>query len=271
MRRLMLLLILIWASAVSTMADPNDLAGGVLITHYVHQYPVRYYTYCSEFDHNSSVNIDDAADQVCRMDDVSDLYEPTIWYVVAAFHEDKVWCGTQFGLGDYNPYGFYLTGVRFVNCLDNSLEIPSPGWPGPNSGISIAATDVQWEGNYRPICWFMGYTYLAYYQDDYTPTLIEVVEYPGQDFLGFGNCEAPSQVWPAEGGALGIFMDGIAVYPKTPGACCFEDGGCIVMIDSDCLASGGEWQGEATDCTPSPCPVSASDEHSWGDIKVLYQ
>ncbi len=36
------------------------------------------------------------------------------------------------------------------------------------------------------------------------------------------------------------------------GACC--DGElCDVMIEDDCVASGGEYQGDDTDCDPNPC------------------
>jgi hypothetical protein len=287
MRKMLLVLILIVTCAITIEADENNLAGGVLIAHYVPRISVRYQqSPCDRYFNDPSAQIHDASEQVCRSDVISDYSWPDTWYVIAAFHEEKVWCGTQFGLGDYHPYAFYLTHSG-SNCLANSLEIPTSGWPGPGEGISIAATDVPYEGNYIPIYAFQGYTYYG----PSVPTLIEITEYPGQGFLGFGNCEAPSQAWPAEGGAMGFFMDGIAVYPVTPGACCLSDGTCEVMVETECdgefhfdttcdptpcsnplgaccftdgiclpvleaecLASGGDWLGGGTDCNPNLCP-----------------
>jgi hypothetical protein len=347
MRVIVVFVALIGMCATNALADENNLAGGVLITHYVTYPAIRYVTpLCERYDTDPDFGIDDASEQVCRIDEVlppPGYLNPAVWYVVAAFHEDKIWCGTQFGLGDYHPYVFYICGQG--ECLDNCLMIPTVGWPGPNTGISIAATDEVWEGNYRPIYYFQGYTYLAM-GGDFTPTLLELTDYPGQDFMGFGNCMSPVQTWSAEGGALGVFMDGIAVYPQTPGACCqldggcevmveaecdgeyfpditcdpnpcpslvgaccFEDGSCLVVLESDCQASGGDWQGINTNCDPNlcppplraccddngnctlttqddcdgdwfedeavcdpnPCPFSASEETSWGEIKTKYR
>jgi hypothetical protein len=303
MRRIFLFLFLICACACSTMADPDNLAGGVLITHYVPPYspPLRYPVPC--YDYDAVLEIDDASQQLCRTDYVSTYQDPAIWYVLAAFHEDKTWCGTQFGLGDYNNFVFYL--IDHGQCLSNSLEIPTAGWPRPNTGISIAATDEMWEGNFRPIYYFRGYAYMAALYGDYTPTLIELTDYPGQNFMGFGNCEAPSQTWPAEGGALGVFTDGVAVYPQTPGACCDSDGVCEVKLEQECDGEfvsvttcdpnpcpqslraccdendvcslteqgncDGEWLADEISCEPNPCQISRSDGSSWGEIKVLYR
>ncbi|MEP0846734.1 MAG: hypothetical protein HRF50_07930 [Phycisphaerae bacterium] len=39
-----------------------------------------------------------------------------------------------------------------------------------------------------------------------------------------------------------------------PGACCFDDGSCQVLLPADCFAQGGAFQGLNTDCDPNPCP-----------------
>ncbi|MBT8485989.1 MAG: choice-of-anchor E domain-containing protein, partial [Phycisphaerae bacterium] len=38
------------------------------------------------------------------------------------------------------------------------------------------------------------------------------------------------------------------------GACCFSDGSCVLTTDANCVAAGGVYQGEATDCGVVACP-----------------
>ncbi|MGB0715180.1 MAG: multicopper oxidase domain-containing protein [Phycisphaerae bacterium] len=38
------------------------------------------------------------------------------------------------------------------------------------------------------------------------------------------------------------------------GACCFDDGICEILMDTDCVAQGGDYQGDGQLCTPNPCP-----------------
>jgi hypothetical protein len=233
----------------SAVADPSNLYGGVLIAH--HPDGLVYSAgelWCDRYVDTYAIT--DAADQNPRSDTMSDVVNQDVWFVIAAFHEDKVWCGTQFGLGDYNPLGWYMTSGG-GNCLANSLEIPTAGWPGPMTGISIAATDVQYAGNFVPIWWFEGYTYLG------EPTLVPISVDPSQDFIGFGNCEAPAGVWSAEGGTMGFFTDGVMVFPEIPPdpeACCDEFGGCVMLLAEECLDAGGmPYPGE--DCAAFECPI----------------
>jgi len=43
-----------------------------------------------------------------------------------------------------------------------------------------------------------------------------------------------------------------------PGACCHGDGSCDELSESDCIASGGTWQGPGTDCDPNPCGTTGA-------------
>jgi hypothetical protein len=233
----------------SAVADEANLFGGVLIAH--HPDGLVYSEgeeWCARY--MDTYFITDAADQNPRSDRMSDVVDKDVWFVIAAFHEEKVWCGTQFGLGDFDPYGWYMTSSG-GNCLANSLEIPTAGWPAPMTGISIAATDVQYAGNFVPIYWFEGYTYTG------EPTLVPVTVDPSQDFIGFGNCEAPAGVWSADGGTMGFFTDGVPVYPIPPPdpiACCDEFGGCVMLLEEECLEAGGmPYPGE--DCAAFECEV----------------
>ncbi len=42
--------------------------------------------------------------------------------------------------------------------------------------------------------------------------------------------------------------------PPASGACCFNDGTCIVTTSASCASSAGSYQGDGTDCDPNPCP-----------------
>ncbi len=42
--------------------------------------------------------------------------------------------------------------------------------------------------------------------------------------------------------------------PPASGACCFNDGHCAVLSQSNCVQQGGTYQGDDTLCDPNPCP-----------------
>lgn len=41
--------------------------------------------------------------------------------------------------------------------------------------------------------------------------------------------------------------------PSETGACCYDDGGCDVLSESDCTAAEGIWQGSGTTCEETEC------------------
>ncbi len=55
----------------------------------------------------------------------------------------------------------------------------------------------------------------------------------------------------------------------TLGACCYNDGTCDDLTESDCTDAGGNWQGTGTTCDddPNPC-VGACCEGEFGDTCV---
>jgi hypothetical protein len=58
--------------------------------------------------------------------------------------------------------------------------------------------------------------------------------------------------------ALSIKTFDVAVPPGGPGACCKPTGGgCEVLSQEDCAAADGAWQGPATVCDESSCPIGA--------------
>jgi hypothetical protein len=225
-------------------ADPNNLAGGVLIAHYA---PNAAYTtgidWCFEY-HNSGYGIEDCAGQI----NVQPAGEFNVWYVVCAFPlEDKIWCGTEFGFGDITV-GIYW--AEWGPCLANALEIPTSGWPGSGEGVAVVGTDTPWTGNFEPAYFFVTYPY----GDGVMPLDVD----PAQNFAGMGNCDSPSVTWDAAClGAMGIgAVGGVYCCPEgeEPGACCFLDTGeCQMLLEYDCGVAGGVYYGG--DCEPvNPCP-----------------
>lgn len=61
--------------------------------------------------------------------------------------------------------------------------------------------------------------------------------------------------------------------PPVYGACCFEDGSCMILTDDDCAAGGGLWEGPDTECEPNPCPqpLGACCVMDTGECLVLTQ
>ncbi len=150
--------------------------------------------------------IDSCGAQVNRID----TYDGVIWFVLAAWSEAKQWCGTEFGLGSFDPGSFEFT--DHGPCYpDEGLEIPTDGWPGPEEGTAFVTTTVDWDGNFQPVYWFAGYAY----EDG----LVGLTANPSTGFAGTSNCENPPQVYPLDSfGAMGFFQDGVAACPAESSA-----------------------------------------------------
>jgi hypothetical protein len=256
MKKVLLALALL-GFAGGAMADPADLAGGCFIAHYCE--PLGYSSdapalgWCGEYAASHAITFHDQ--QVNEI--YTTTYLPSSWFVIAAWDgEDKEWCGTEFGFGDYNAQCFGI--LEWAGCYppDGGLEIPTAGWPGPNEGIAFVVTGAAWMGNYVPVMWFGGYAY-GYYGETVIPIDVD----PPTAFAGFSNCAAPPEPFDAvELGGMGINMEGTYAQPMPfqppTGACCLPgpDYPCEVLTEEECIAAGGEYLGDDTDCgPPNPC------------------
>lgn len=75
---------------------------------------------------------------------------------------------------------------------------------------------------------------------------------------------APRVTFPVEAGTCYLVRIGgvngatgtgdITVACDPDGACCFLDGHCEELVESDCIAALGTFSGPATTCTPNTCP-----------------
>ena len=135
-----------------------------------------------------------------------------------------------------------------------TIEVPDTGWPDTptTAGNSVAFGSPIVGDHLFPFYYFdvwgePGWYYCtainpvggyAGYVDDSNPPELDEIDLFGCVYYhqtGYNNC-------PSEG--------------PLPGACCFENGDCILTMDVDeCLGLGGyDWLGEGTLCDPNPCP-----------------
>ncbi len=306
MKSVFLALVLVGVAAGAASAQPDNLAGGVLITHFPSVLIWSDYGYpegwCQHY-------IDNWAIQSCDQQNPQiEVTNNGLWYVLAAWLEPKVFCGVEFGFGDYgNP--FFIMSFGVCNPGNDALEIATEGWPGPNQGTALAAVSTPWAGNYVPVYYFEGY---AYGNADIIPLSVD----PPTGFAGMGNCQSPPVTYRAAClGGMGLMMPGIACCPEQPpayvccigtecrlvfaeeecanmggefhdewntcdpnfcmpppefGACCVACD-CLFVLETECAILEGIWQGDGTDCDPNPCGPSPVESTSWGTIKDLYR
>jgi hypothetical protein len=225
-------------------AQMDDLTGGVFITHHdpaiVASVPPE--GYCAHYEEGYAITTCEEQNPMIMTD------APVVWFLLSAFPGDKMWCGTEFGFGQYDPYLFIFT-LAGPCAPGGFLEIPTEGWPGPMEGTAIVTTDTPWEGNFKPVYFFEGYYYY------YGPGMIPVDVSPSTGVGGWGNCLTPPEVFDAACfPAMGVMGDGMYCCPEIPtGACCVGED-CYEVSEMDCAVMGGEFLGVGTDCgPPNPC------------------
>ncbi len=251
---LLLLLACVLGLLTTANADPDNLEGGVLITHAASPDCLEWIGYyggdpCAAWeDGTAPCAIEVCEEQVNWIPADGALNMQHIW-VVAAWYEEKLWCGFEFGISPSFNEQFYF--VQWGSCGPDHLELPTGEWPGAGEGVAVASIAEPWEGNFYPIYYFLGYSY--------EPSLLELDVDPITDFAGFANCDMPSILSDAEClGAIGIGegMEGYDCCPFTPElwACCFADWSCVMLMEQDCIAAGGAWvEGASCDDVPDPC------------------
>jgi hypothetical protein len=269
MKRLLLLTMLLWLAHAPGTADPLDLEGGVFICHHPpalvwsHEgYPEGW---CRHYlDHHA---IHSCAEQNPRLDATG--MDWTVWYVIAAWAEEKTWCGAEFGLGPFDPQLFTFT--QWGPCFPSQgLEIRTPGWPGTRQGVALAIVDAPWAGNFVPIYWFEGYSYGG-------AGLIPLSVDPRTAFAGTSDCNAPLEKVYHYGlgqlGALGVGADGIAVCPidESLGVCCVN-AACHLLTEEECAALQGAFHPAWHSCEPeNPCAPTPDAPGTWGALKDRYR
>jgi hypothetical protein len=202
------LLLLVLLMPGSALSDSSNLEGGVFIAHHP---PGLQYTsgqdWCARYFQEFA--IDSCSEQNSRIDLDGNQGQSSVWFVLAAWAEEKEWCGAEFGFAQYDStiYAFISSGPCFPDGSGGGLEIPTAGWPGPNAGVALSISGAPWSGNFVPVYFFAGY---AYYQGE-----MPLAANPSSEFGGTANCETPPQSWAATAfGAMGIFQDGTSACPE---------------------------------------------------------
>jgi predicted outer membrane repeat protein len=219
---------------------------GVFIAHHA---PGAIYTdgedACARYQTDFAIH--DCAEQNNRIDGTS----PTVWYVLSAWETEKQWCGTQFGLGPFDPESFVFQ--EWGKCgPPGTLEVATPGWPGPNRGVVLSApTGGSWAGNFVPVYWFAGYAY--------HPGVVPLTPHPQLGSGGWTDCATPPETWQASCfGSMGMMAEGSYCcpggVPASIRACCAADGTCALVSEPACADLGGAWHEDWPACSPNPCP-----------------
>ncbi len=263
MRRALVIAGLLGFFATLAGADPTDLTGGALITHNAGYWERYHQPTCATYYQYSPIS--SCEEQNNTMD--TGEYA---WFVIAAFDEDKEWCGVQFGFGDYNPG--MMVFYEWSPCAPGGfLELPSADWPGPLEGTAfVTIENSPWSGNWIPVYWFHVYSYAAY-----GPGVVQLIPDPsaGVHFAGFANCLQVPETFDAFLGGMGVGQPGTWVCPNMEDfVCCVGEGCVIVHSEAECLAMGGEYHPEWHDCgPPDPCGTTPATRASWGQIKSMYR
>jgi hypothetical protein len=190
-----------------TGAQEWDLSGGVLITHcplgLQFTDPAPPEGWCRHYSDNFAINC--CHEQRARIDTAPG--EGSVWYILAAWDEQKEFCGVDLGFGAYDAdiYEF----IDWDPCFPGAgLELPTNGWPGPNEGSGFVIVDEEpWFGNFVPIYFFAGYAH--------EPGVIPIDVDPATDSLQIGNCLPYPICYGFDCvGAMGVLSDGIECCPQ---------------------------------------------------------
>ncbi|MCA9755832.1 MAG: hypothetical protein KDA27_08535 [Candidatus Eisenbacteria bacterium] len=217
---------------------PN--AGGTLV---LHLGPALAYSEGGAgADCDLGAGIDGCEDIVARVDEEI----PVLLYAAALFPSTSA------------PRLLGLTfGIDFPDCVQllewepcGDFEIANDDWPAPGSGTAMTWAAPQTEFAV-PVYKFIASGLAA------EPGEFALVANPTQGAL-FADDSVPSFLDPIAGlGSFGFFRDGVVPCPQPQeaiGACCFEDGSCLVRTIPACDAEGGEFFGVNIYCNPNPCP-----------------
>ncbi|MCK4306145.1 MAG: hypothetical protein KAY24_18035 [Candidatus Eisenbacteria sp.] len=259
MKHLISTLVLLGFLVSNAGAHPMNLDCGVLITHYVPELQFSEPPGEEMCELYGSYAITHHSQQINRIDTPGGTpnMQPAAWFIIAAWTEEKEFCGVQLGIGDYDPAIF--TFASWSPCCNPSGCIEIVGWipePGPNTGNAwVAVGDEPWYGNYVPVYAFYGYAY-----GDADPGIIPLIPDPTvpYPFAGTANCVGSLSKWDAhELGGMGINLDGIYAEPEAspPVAVCCVAFDCSVVTEEECEAMQGVWHAHLSSCAGDPCLV----------------
>ncbi|MDH3623526.1 MAG: PQQ-dependent sugar dehydrogenase [Myxococcales bacterium] len=131
----------------------------------------------------------------------------------------------------------------------------SPAWSTPGGDFEAgasAATSVALEG------------YYSWFSPGLTADVQAWLDDPAGNFgwimVGDEQNQPTAKRFDSRENGVSANWPELVVYFSPPssnwGACCAVDGSCGFALDAvDCASQGGEYQGDATICSPNPCPL----------------
>jgi len=227
----------------------------------------------------------------------------SVWKVYAAFPDGS--SPRVKGLA----WGITGSGAAYVTTAGlpdppNCFQVVQGSWPSPPGSIGQSFVFTQ-TAQLVECYWFGGYGYAGAlfstaphsvqasdFVDDAVPGNTDSIA--GFSSIGFGvngNLVCP-QVGPVPGAccypdgscvmvlqdacvAPGTWYDGDCtptLCPITPtGACCVTPTLCEIHSLADCTALGGEYKGDNVPCEPNTCVIIPTEPTSWGHIKANYR
>jgi hypothetical protein len=141
------------------------------------------------------------------------------------------------------------TGRGFSNCYESTITVACCDVAVNTDGNEICGADLG--GNFSLDPLFCDAENGDYRLDGNSPCL------PGNHPDGV-DC-----------GLIGALGWGCGTLPT--GACCFEDGTCVLLEQEDCETQQGAYQGDVSDCEPNPCEPTVVVPESWGRVKALFR
>jgi hypothetical protein len=93
----------------------------------------------------------------------------------------------------------------------------------------------------------------------------------GQTLQGDWSLDAASLCLPEHspcGELIGALGHGCGT--TSVGACCLEDGTCLLVSEHECANWNGIYQGDQTPCNPNPCWSTPAESTTWGWIKSRF-
>lgn len=127
------------------------------------------------------------------------------------------------------------------------FEIGQDGWPQePGRGVGVSYLVVK-TAPISEIYWFAGYAYTA--------AGWALAPHPVQESIFVDDSIPPLEDAIAGYSVLGFGQPGDPVCPGVMGACCLENGDCVVLGEEACLSAGGVEWGALVDCDPYPCTL----------------
>jgi len=238
MKKFLMALVVLAMASAPAFAGPN--VGGTLVVHDTGL------VYCSDISSYPSPA------PSCETGTVDaniplEYVDGWVWKIYAAFPAANSPRLKALALGEQFDATVLVLGGGLPDPV-NDFDVPQGGWPTTSGGADGISFGTVKTDHMVEVYWFGGYAYGG-------TGLFATVPHPIEANRFFVDDSTPPLQDPIEGySSIGFGVDGDIHCPSvpTPGACCFTDGSCQLLLADACIAAGGSFFGGA--CDPNPCP-----------------